>query len=198
MLAAALCLGACWTGSDGVAVEPTTTAKPAAAEPIKLRVKLERTGCFGTCPAYSVAIESAGFAGARSNADALRSEIDGAGRVEWIGHANVATMGRAEGRVSRFEVDELARRIDKARFFERDEYGELPQKPECQTQGSMTTCSFGTSVTICSDTSHSIVTVARGIRRHRVDNDHCNDRPELESLEEYIDRIANTEQWIAP
>jgi hypothetical protein len=177
LLAAALLFGACWTGTDGVPVESPPAAKAAPGEPLKLRVKLERTGCFGNCPAYSVL-------------------IDGSGKIEWIGHANVTAMGRREGHVSRFELDELSRRVDRARFFERDEYGELVRKPECQTVGSSTTCSFSAAVSICSDTSHAIISVVRGIRRHRIDNDHCNERPELDALEEYIDRIANTEEWI--
>ena len=31
---------------------------------------------------------------------------------------------------------------------------------------------------------------------NKVDNDHCKDRPELEELEHYIDKIANTAAWI--
>ncbi len=179
LLVAALGGGACWTGSDGVAVESPIATKPPEQVAPKLRVKLERTGCFGNCPSYSVV-------------------IDGSGRVEWIGHTNVMAMGRRTGTVSRFEVDELSRRLDVARFFDRDAYGELRQKPECQTVGSTTTCSFGTSVSICSDTSHAIITAVRGMRWHTIDNDHCNDRPELDALEQYIDRIANTEAWIGP
>jgi hypothetical protein len=179
VLAAALLSGACWTGSDGVVVETPAATKQADREPLKLRVKLERTGCFGNCPSYSVT-------------------IDGSGRVEWIGHTNVLAMGRHTAKVSRFELDELSRRLDRARFFERDEYGELPQKPECQTVGSTTTCSFGTSVSICSDTSHAIITAVRGVQRQKIDNDHCNERPELDTLEQYIDRITNTEAWIGP
>jgi hypothetical protein len=177
LLAAMLLCGACWTGSEPPALESTTAAKRSKPEPLQLRVKLERTGCFGNCPSYSVV-------------------IDGSGRVDWIGHANVMVMARQQGRVSRFELDELSRRIDRARFFERDGYGELPQQQECQTIGRQTSCSFSTSVSICSDTSHAIVTVVRGIQRHKIDNAHCSDHPELDALEEYIDRIANTEAWI--
>ena len=177
LLAAAVVTGACWTGSGTPAVDTATAPKSIEHEPIKLRVKLERTGCFGNCPSYSVV-------------------IDGNGRVEWIGHQNVMATGRREGTVSRADLEELSRHIDRARFFERDEYGELPQKAECQTIGGTTTCAFGTSVSICSDTSHAIISVLRGVRRHQIDNDHCNDRPELDALEEYIDQIANTGAWI--
>ncbi|HEY5944128.1 MAG TPA: DUF6438 domain-containing protein [Kofleriaceae bacterium] len=176
-LAAALLLSACWTGADPPAIEPATPAKRPAPEPLNLRIRLERTACFGTCPAYTVSVQ-------------------GDGRVEWIGHSSVATLGRQQGHVTRGQLEELSRRLDRVRFFERDEYGELPKKPECTTVGSTTQCSFGTSVTICSDTSHTIISAWRGSRTHRIDNDHCNDRPELDALEDYIDRITNTEAWI--
>jgi hypothetical protein len=177
LLAAALLTSACWTGADSRAIESTTATKPTEREPVNLRVKLERTGCFGNCPSYSVV-------------------IDGSGRVDWIGHQNVMATGRRQGSVTRGELEELSRHVDRARFFERDEYGELPQKPECQTIGGTTTCAFSASVSICSDTSHAIISVLRGTRRHKIDNDHCNDRPELDALENYIDQIANTEAWI--
>jgi hypothetical protein len=178
VLAAALLVSACWTGAEPAVVEPAATSKPVPPrDAMRLRVKLERTGCLGTCPAYSVA-------------------ISGDGRIEWVGHSNVIAIGRRHGRVMRTELEELARRLDVAQFFDRSEYGELPAKPECTTVAGTTSCSFSASVSICTDTSHAIITASRGLRTHTVDNDHCNERPELEALEDYIDRIANTDTWI--
>ena len=180
-LVAALYLGACWTGSAPGIEEPVAASTPATAagEPMKLRVKVERTVCFGACPAYTVL-------------------IDGFGRVQWDGTASVAAIGRRWGKVTRRELEELSRQIDRAQFFERDGFGELPKAPECTTTGSSTSCSFSTSVSICSDTSHTIFTVVRDGRAHKIDNDHCNDSPELDELEEYVDRIAHTRAWITP
>jgi hypothetical protein len=177
-LAAAVGLGACWTGAEPASVESTVPARPNAA-PLELRVKLERTVCFGDCPVYEIA-------------------IDGGGRVQWIGHAHVAALGHRQGKVSRLQLEELAGRLDRIQFFDRNEFGELPRAPECQMNGSMRTCTFGASVSICSDTSHTIITATRGRRSHRIDYDHCNESSELDELEQYIDRIANTEEWIAP
>ena len=180
VLVAALLSSGCWTGADPAVAPPTSAPKPAAsAEPLKLRVKLERTQCLGSCPAYVVT-------------------ISGDGRVEWIGNANVAAPGRRQGRVARADLDELARRIARAKFFERNEYGELPAKPECTTVAGTTSCTFSAAVSICSDSSHSIVTVRHDLRTHTIDNDHCSERPELDALEDYIDRIANTDAWISP
>ena len=74
LLAAVVVAGACWTGPDYTAVEPAIAPKPAQREPLQLRVKLERTQCFGTCPAYTVVLY-------------------GSGRVEWMGHASVDALG---------------------------------------------------------------------------------------------------------
>lgn len=180
VLVAALLLGGCWTGAETAAVLPVVTGRSATSpEPLRLRVKLERTGCLGMCPAYSVA-------------------ISGDGRVDWIGTANVAAEGRRQGRVTRGELEELSRRLDRARFFERNEYGALPSKQECTTVGTTTQCTFSASLSICTDTSHAIIRASRGLRTHTVDNDHCTERSELDSLEDYIDRIANTDAWIGP
>lgn len=178
VLVAALASG-CWTGAEAPAIEPGSVARPARDEaPLRLRIALERTACLGACPTYSVAIA-------------------GDGRVEWIGKDNVAAPGRRQGRVTRAELEELSRRLDRAQFFERNEYGELPVKPECTTVNGTTSCSFSASLAVCSDTSHAIVTASRELRTHTVDNDHCIERAELDALEGYIDRIANTDAWIS-
>jgi hypothetical protein len=178
LVVAALSQSACWTGADPAATEVTFASRPAAREPMRLRVKLERT-CDGMCPMYTVVVH-------------------GDGRVEWTGHANVIAMGRRQGRVSRGELEELSRRLDRAQFFERNEYGALPMKQECVTVAGTTSCTYSASVSICADPAHTIMTASRDSRTHTIDNNQCMDRPELEALEDYIDRIADTEAWIGP
>jgi hypothetical protein len=174
LLAAALGAGACWTGAEPVAVSPMAASVKPGLSPIDLRVKLERPGlCFGPCPTFAV-------------------EIDGSGRVQWPADPQATAKGRT-AKVTRSEVQELSRRLDSSRFFERNEFGELPQKPDCQKVGSTTTCSFGASISICSHTTHTIITATRGGHTHRIDNDHCNESPELDDLEAYIDQIVGTE-----
>ncbi|HEY5925028.1 MAG TPA: DUF6438 domain-containing protein [Kofleriaceae bacterium] len=179
VLVAALVMGACWTGAEPAPIEPARVPSRPVVEPVALRFELERTMCFGACPVYRVVIA-------------------GDGRVEWTGAAHVIAMGKRYGKVTRGELKELSRRLDDSRFFERDGLGELPQKMECQTIGSSKTCSFGTSFSICSDTSHTIFTATRGSRTHKIDNAHCNDNPALDELEGYVDRITNTRAWIGP
>ena len=178
VLVAALWGSGCWTGTAAPPpIQTTTAAAPRPHTSLQLHVRLERTSCLGPCPAYTVT-------------------IDGDGRVGWNGKLDVAATGRRQGRVSRRELDRLARWIERARFFERDPYGGLPIRPTCTTVGSTTTCSLGTSVSICTDTPHAIITVERDGRRHTVDDDGCERRRELEGLEQYIDKIANTAEWI--
>ena len=174
----ALLMGACWTGSAQETQAPLVGAdKPPVREPLRMRVKLERTECFGTCPAYTVTLH-------------------GDGRVDWLGHSNVEALGRRQGRVTRHELEKLAVMLDRARFFERNEYGELPVKHECVTVGSSTTCTFSANVSICSHSTRAVISVQIGHRSHKIDNDHCSERPELEAIEEFIDRIANTDAWV--
>ena len=177
VLAAALLSSACWTGAEAPVAEPAPAPTAPAKPAIDLRVVLERTPCLGTCPSYVVT-------------------IFGDGRVQWDGDHYVVAVGRRYGHVTHGQLDELNKRIERARFFELNDYGELPAKPECTTTGSTTSCTFGASVSICTDTPHAIITVIRAGTSHQVDDDHCSERPELDALEHYIDRIANSETWI--
>src|SRR5690242_2922799 len=62
-----------------------------------LAIKLERTRCYGTCPAYVVTIH-------------------GDGRVEYDGKAHVKETGTREGNVDIAAVRALASEFGKARF----------------------------------------------------------------------------------
>jgi hypothetical protein len=169
--AVAILLASCWTRSDQPAVTQPTV--PSTQTPPDLIVILERTGCFGACPAYTVAVGNAGF-------------------VLWDGEANVATVGSHGRQVSRQQVEELRRAIDAAQFFDLDESG---QRRHACTQGGSATCPG--SVISCIDTPHAIVTVIRGDEKHIVDDAHCTSEPSaLTRLEDLIDRVCGTDAWI--
>jgi len=169
-------LAACWTGAEPEPVipgEPAPTTKPA----VPLEVTLERTQCFGTCPSYTVTIR----------ADRT---------VMWNGDAYVTEVGARSSQVTHHDLAELDRAITRAHFFELDDNGHVPREPACVRTGNSTSCSFS-SFTLCSDTSHAIITVRRGQRVHKVDDSHCSDTPAaLIELEDAIDRIAGTGPWI--
>jgi hypothetical protein len=138
-------------------------ATPAAEQ---LVVTLQRTICFGRCPAYIVT-------------------IDGDGVVRWTGTTDVAAKGERRGTVARDQLARLSAAIDRARFFELDDWGRLP----CTKPNGL--CSD----LICSDTSHSIVTVRRAGAVHEIDNAHCEPSP-ADALEDLIDKLANTDPWV--
>jgi hypothetical protein len=80
------------------------TALPAVAIQESIRITLERTACFGTCPVYSVAIHEDG-------------------RVVYEGRQYVRESGTHTWRIDATAVRALAAEIDKAGFFEmKNEY----------------------------------------------------------------------------
>ena len=63
-----------------------------------LTVRMERTACYGTCPAYTVTIH-------------------GDGRVEYDGKGHVKEKGAQEGRVEPDTIKTLAKEFAKAKFL---------------------------------------------------------------------------------
>jgi uncharacterized protein DUF6438 len=63
-----------------------------------MTIQLERTGCFGNCPAYSVTVR-------------------GDGRVEYNGSRNVKETGAREGRIETEKVRALASEFAKMKFW---------------------------------------------------------------------------------
>lgn len=171
----AIALSACWTGT--VPVEQTPASRPAPRDAPKLTIKLRRTACLGTCPTFLVVIH-------------------GDGRIEWDGRENVAAIGFRKRQIQPRAIEQIDRLLLKVRFFDRNESGELPQEPNCTTSGTTTSCSFESSIAICSDTSRSIITVARDGTSHTVTNDHCGERTPLDDLEDLIDQVAQLDAWI--
>jgi len=170
----AVALSACWTGTPP---PEQPVSAPAPREAPKLTIKLRRTACLGTCPTFLVVVH-------------------GDGRIEWDGRENVAAIGFRKRHVQTRAIDQLDRMLAKVQFFERNESGELPMPPDCTTVGTTKSCSFESSFTICSDTSRSIITVARDGATHTVTNDHCGERTPLDDLEDLIDHVAQLDEWI--
>lgn len=160
----ALLLCACWTGPDPAETLPAPSPARRSAD---LVVTMERTACLGSCPTYTVEIRGDGTFTVK-NADAT-----------------------TRGRTSRSRVQQLAHAIESAHFFELDEDGHPPAQAQCVTSGNTTTCSIR-SFTLCTDTSHAIITVKRNGRTHTVDDAHCSDDHWLTELEEMIDAVAGT------
>jgi hypothetical protein len=169
-------LAGCWTGPVR---EPAAPPEPAPApKPVRaFELELSRGPCFGRCPVFRV-------------------HVRGDGRVTWEPERNTAVTGKREHRISAADVAAIERALDAAQFFDRDPFGQLKRGPTCVRTGNTTSCSF-TSVTICSDTSHTIIAVRRGGKSHRVDNAHCSDEDAaLNELEETILDRTGVRAWI--
>jgi hypothetical protein len=81
-----------------------TLGAPTAGAQEPVRISLERTSCFGTCPVYTVTMR-------------------GDGSVSYEGTAHVRVTGKHAWRIEPIAVLTLARDIEKAGFFEmKDEY----------------------------------------------------------------------------
>lgn len=75
-----------------------TGAAPVPAAPLAgLRVAIERTACFGSCPIYRV-------------------ELTGDGKLRWVGKRFVGTIGEAERTVPPEVVARVVRAIERAQF----------------------------------------------------------------------------------
>lgn len=176
-------LAACWTGP--VAVEPTPANSSTETSPRRVRhpfdsLTLERTPCLGMCPAYTVTVYANGA-------------------VRWAGEANVHSMGMRTGRASRGQVQLLERKLEAIDFFAYDENGMKKSKPECvtTTNGTVTTMTCNTMISICTDTSHAIITYVHGRKQHRVEIAHCDRVREAPLIElgQMIDEVAGTRDW---
>lgn len=174
----------CWTGSAAPPTPANSLTETSTQRSLYCfdSLTLERTGCLGACPAYTVTIYANGA-------------------VRWVGEANVASIGMRTGRVSRGQIQLIERKLDAIDFFAYDQFGAKPAKPQCtkvRTANSVSMkCDFS-DITICSDTSHAIVTFVHGRKEHRVDNAHCDlakSGPLIE-LEQMIDDVAGTRDWI--
>jgi hypothetical protein len=109
-IVASVCLAGMAQGAPGKAIEdpafnPHTGIRPAQKVPFPvisdwrtLRIRLERSGCYGTCPIYSV-------------------EISGDGTVNYLGERFVKVSGGQTARINRKAVHDLYNAFAKADFF---------------------------------------------------------------------------------
>jgi uncharacterized protein DUF6438 len=134
-----------------------------AAVPV---ITLERTVCYGTCPAYKLTIFDDG-------------------KVVYEGKEFVKRKGKAEGQISKAALDELVREFERIDYFKLDDqYTDDPKNcPESWTDYPSATTSLnwkGKTKTVLH---------YHGCRGSAV-LDH------LTALENKIDEAVNTKRWI--
>jgi hypothetical protein len=134
-------------------------------------ITLQRTVCFGRCPAYEV-------------------KLYGDGRVLYWGTQFVKEKGKREGHVDKDAVRQLVAAFEQAGYFSlREKY----TADDCRSEGSDdVACSAATDMP-----SATTSLTLRG-KTHRVNHYYgCSCAPKvLEQLESLIDRTAQTDQWI--
>ena len=129
-------------------------------EPSSVRITLERTGCFGSCPAYTVS-------------------IDGDGSVLFDGRAYVAETGRRRSAVDPAAVRGLYEQFRSANFMSLDD-------------------SYVTDIT--DNPTYTLTIESAGARKTVIDyvGAKAGMPDSVTALEDAVDRVANTDQWIGP
>jgi len=161
ILGAILFLSAC-DGSVTKPIQPANTGRDPFATgdkiPEDLIVRLKRTPCYGTCPAYLLTINAKG-------------------EVEFLGEQYTKVNGQAKGRIDEAKVRQLIEEFEKAKFFElKDDY---------------TSENCGTDM----PTVRTTLLINGNVKKIEHDKG-CDAPPELTALENSIDAIAGTSQWI--
>lgn len=152
-------------------------ARPDRTPPIdreKLKISLERTGCFGSCPAYLVSIDGHGNVVFQS-----RDLDDGAPAIDQIVDFDRGILfpGRHIDKISEKAVDDLVAQIRKARFFELKDAYNYP----------------------VTDNPTYFVTIDTGNGKKTIE-DYVGEKAgmptSIKALEDAIDRAAGTERWV--
>ncbi|CAN5589912.1 hypothetical protein BH11MYX1_BH11MYX1_42840 [soil metagenome] len=168
-------LAACSTGpvAEPAQADGAPRAKP-ADKPADLAVEYRRTPCFGQCPIYQVTIQPSGM-------------------LRYFGRENVAVPGEQTKQLTRHQMHDLAKAIERSHFFRLDDQGNEPPDQSCRKPGGGT-CSF--SFSVCTDSPHTIITVTRPKRggSHTIDDAHCTDTSAAEELERTIDTFVKS--WV--
>lgn len=133
-----------------------------AATPV---ITLERTACFGTCPAYKLTIFDDG-------------------KVLFEGREFVRVEGKAEGQISKKDLEALRREFERIDYFKlADRYGGEDNCPENWTDYPSANISF--------TADGKTKTIAHYLG--------CRGLPildQLRALEDKIDAVVKTKQWI--
>ncbi|MFT3696344.1 MAG: DUF6438 domain-containing protein [Kofleriaceae bacterium] len=170
LLLAVVVSAGCWTGTVAEPnPEPVASSEPKAFK-IDLELELERTPCFGMCPIFAI-------------------HIYPDGRMHWFGRDNVAVRGEKTKRLTLAQMKQLEQLVKRSGIL-----SVKPDAPTCVPQpNGGTSCSWP-DITICSDTSHSVITVRTSHAQAIVDNAHCGDESPNDNLEHAIEGLAA--KWI--
>lgn len=129
-------------------------------------ITLERTPCYGTCPFYKLTIYEDG-------------------KVEYEGEDHVKQKGKAEGRITKAELEELIRE------FERIDYLNLADDYTSDSKNCPQTWT---------DHPSAVTSLNWKGKKKRIAHYHgCQGSTvlqQLTALEDKIDQVVKTERWI--
>ena len=128
-------------------------------------ITLERTVCYGTCPAYKLTIFDDG-------------------KVVYEGKDFVKQKGKAEGHITKRELEELVREFERINYFSLDDY--YVDDRNCPE--------------IWTDNPSAITSLNSNGKTKKIDHYYgCRGLPvldQLTALERKIDEVVNTKRWI--
>jgi hypothetical protein len=152
--------------SSGIPDGPCATAPM----PADLLIRLERTECYGTCPAYAVT-------------------LDASGAVEFDGRQFVDTKGHASDHISPAAVQALYDRIERACFARmKDDYTwPVTDNPSAD----VTVIGGGKKKMV-----HHYPAGSGPLRKADASKTPCWAPAALSEIEDEIDRVAGTARWI--
>ena len=133
-----------------------------------LVLTMKRTECYGTCPVYEVS-------------------IDDAGNVTFNGIKHTNTIGKAAGKISSGDIDQLVSALNAASFYKLSQNYDQNTCPEFATDMSTVVISLRLNGLI-KTVNHNLGCSTKG--------DHKPYPPGLAVLEKKIDETARTSQWI--
>jgi hypothetical protein len=161
-------------GCENSILQTNNTNQSQQTKEQKLSLRMERTGCYGTCPVYNLNVESNG-------------------KVLFEGKFYTKTTGKIESDLSKEKINQLITEIDIAGFFGlKDSY--TGQSGNCPT-----TATDSSTVTVSIKLNEKEKTIIHylGCQEDIKIGEHWKIFPqELYNLENKIDEIVETKRWV--
>lgn len=146
--------------------------KNAPTDPKQFSLEMNRTICYGTCPAFTLTVANDG-------------------KIVFFGEKFTETKGKAEGQISAEKVKQLIAEINQAKFFSfKDDYG-------YESKNCFDTATDNPTVTlkIKFDDTEKTIKHYHGCFVKDTFSQADGLKP-LTDLENKIDEIVGTKQWI--
>ncbi len=146
--------------------------KNVTADPKEFSLEMNRTLCYGTCPVYNLTVATDG-------------------KVVFVGEKFTKTIGNAEGQINPEKIKQLIAEINQSKFFSfKDDYGY-----ESKNCSSTSTDSPSVTLKIKFDGIEKTIKHYQGCFVNETFSQSNGLKP-LTDLENKIDEIVGTKQWI--